>query len=149
MDSVAILLGAMFILKNNTVSYAATKVDVNIGGKNFTATLHDNASAKAFTKHLPESFNMSELNGNEKYKYLDYELPADEKKVGTIHAGDIMLYGDDCIVIFLMFYGKIMKVSENLRKWQGTKISLLLCQVMVDLNRLGHLAQVLQEMMFR
>lgn len=100
MFSVAILLGAMFILKNNTVSYAATKVDVNIGGKNFTATLHDNASAKAFTKHLPESFNMSELNGNEKYKYLDYELPADEKKVGTIHAGDIMLYGDDCIVIF-------------------------------------------------
>lgn len=100
MFSVAILLGAMFILKNNTVSVAATKINVNIGGKNFTATLEDNASAKAFTKYLPESFNMSELNGNEKYKYLDYELPADEKKVGAIHAGDIMLYGDDCIVIF-------------------------------------------------
>ena len=100
MFSVAILLGAMFVLKNNTVSYAATKINVNIGGKNFTATLEDNASANAFTKHLPESFNMSELNGNEKYKYLDYELPADEKKVGAIHAGDIMLYGDDCIVIF-------------------------------------------------
>jgi len=100
MFSVAILLGAMFVLKNNTVSFAATKINVNIGGKNFTATLEDNASANAFTKHLPESFNMSELNGNEKYKYLDYELPADEKKVGAIHAGDIMLYGDDCIVIF-------------------------------------------------
>ena len=100
MFSVAILLGAMFVLKNNTVSVAATKINVNIGGKNFTATLEDNASANAFTKHLPESFNMSELNGNEKYKYLDYELPADEKKVGAIHAGDIMLYGDDCIVIF-------------------------------------------------
>ena len=100
MFSVAILLGAMFVLKNNTVSVAATKVNMNIGGKNFTATLEDNASANAFTKHLPESFNMSELNGNEKYKYLDYELPADEKKVGAIHAGDIMLYGDDCIVIF-------------------------------------------------
>lgn len=100
MFSVAILLGAMFILKNNTVSVAATKINVNIGGKNFTATLEDNASAKAFTKYLPESFNMSELNGNEKYKYLDYELPADEKKVGAIHDGDIMLYGDDCIVIF-------------------------------------------------
>ncbi|MBR1597885.1 MAG: Ig-like domain-containing protein [Lachnospiraceae bacterium] len=96
----AILLGGIFILKNNTVSVAATKINVNIGGKNFTATLEDNASAKAFAKHLPESFNMSELNGNEKYKYLDYELPADEKKVGTIHAGDIMLYGNDCIVIF-------------------------------------------------
>lgn len=100
MLSVAILLGAMFVLKNNTVSVAATKINVNIGGKNFTATLEDNASANTFTKHLPESFNMSELNGNEKYKYLDYELPADEKKVGAIHAGDIMLYGDDCIVIF-------------------------------------------------
>lgn len=100
MVSVAFLLGVIFILKNNIVSVAATKINVNIGGKNFTATLNDNASAKAFTKHLPESFNMSELNGNEKYKYLDYELPADEKKVGAIHAGDIMLYGDDCIVIF-------------------------------------------------
>lgn len=100
MVSVAFLLGVIFILKNNIVSVAATKINVNIGGKNFTATLNDNASAKAFTKHLPESFNMSELNGNEKYKYLDYELPADEKKVGAIHAGDIMLYVDDCIVIF-------------------------------------------------
>ena len=70
MVSVAFLLGVIFILKNNIVSVAATKINVNIGGKNFTATLNDNASAKAFTKHLPESFNMSELNGNEKYKYL-------------------------------------------------------------------------------
>lgn len=54
MVSVAFLLGVIFILKNNIVSVAATKINVNIGGKNFTATLNDNASAKAFTKHLPE-----------------------------------------------------------------------------------------------
>lgn len=40
------------------------------------------------------------LSGNEKYKYLKYELPEYAKQVNIIHAGDIMLYGSDCIVIF-------------------------------------------------
>lgn len=40
------------------------------------------------------------MNGNEKYKYLKYELPEYAKQVNIIHAGDIMLYGSDCIVIF-------------------------------------------------
>ena len=43
---------------------------------------------------------MSELNGNEKYKYLSYELPTNKKKVKRIKAGDIMLYGSDCLVVF-------------------------------------------------
>ena len=43
---------------------------------------------------------MSELNGNEKYKNLSYELPENAKQIKSIHAGDIMLYGSDCIVIF-------------------------------------------------
>lgn len=43
---------------------------------------------------------MDELNGNEKYHYLDSSLPTDSYRPGTIHAGDIMLYGSSCVVLF-------------------------------------------------
>ena len=43
---------------------------------------------------------MKELNGNEYYSYLDFNLKNNEEKVKNINAGDVMLYGDNCIVIF-------------------------------------------------
>ena len=43
---------------------------------------------------------MSELNGNEKYFYLESALPTVSEQVEEIHAGDLMLYGDDCLVLF-------------------------------------------------
>ncbi len=76
------------------------KMRIKIGGKEFTASLENNETSKAFQALLPTTLNMSELNGNEKYCYLDQSLPANSEKVGTIHAGDIMLYGSSCIVIF-------------------------------------------------
>ena len=43
---------------------------------------------------------MSELNGNEKYYYLDDSLPTETYRPGTIQAGDLMLYGSSCVVLF-------------------------------------------------
>jgi hypothetical protein len=43
---------------------------------------------------------MQELNGNEKYVYLDNTFPSNPVKVNHINKGDIMLYGKDCLVIF-------------------------------------------------
>lgn len=43
---------------------------------------------------------MRELNGNEKYYYLNSSLPTNAQKVGYINAGDVMLYGNSCLVIF-------------------------------------------------
>lgn len=43
---------------------------------------------------------MRELNGNEKYFYLPDALPADPVRPGSIRAGDLMLYGSDCLVLF-------------------------------------------------
>lgn len=76
------------------------KITINAGGATFTATLADNETARAFARMLPLTLNMSELNGNEKYYYLDSSLPADSNNPGTINAGDIMLYGSDCLVLF-------------------------------------------------
>ena len=60
----------------------------------------ENDSTQAFASMLPLTLDMNELNGNEKYFYLDSSLPADSNNPGTINAGDIMLYGSDCLVLF-------------------------------------------------
>ena len=77
-----------------------TPVKIKIGKKSFKAVFYDNDTANALLEKTPVKIKMSELNGNEKYKYLKYELPTDEKKINKIKAGDIMLYGSDCLVLF-------------------------------------------------
>ena len=73
---------------------------VIVGNKTFTATLADNATADAFKALLPLTLDMTELNGNEKYNYLNTNLPSAATNPGTIHSGDIMLYGRNCVVLF-------------------------------------------------
>jgi hypothetical protein len=96
---VIILMGCMpadhCMAKNNN-----NQINIEIGKKTFKATLYNNKTSKALLKKFPLSCKMSELNGNEKYKYLSYELPTNEKNVKMIKAGDIMLYGSDCLVVF-------------------------------------------------
>ena len=75
-------------------------VTIQINGKNFSATLEDNPTARAFVERLPLEVDMTELNGNEKYFNLDGDLPSDSRRVGQIHAGDLMLFGSNCVVLF-------------------------------------------------
>lgn len=83
-----------------TPAQAETGVKVKVGTKTFNGVLYDNPTSKALMKRMPVSYRMSDLNKNEKYKYLSYTLPTNEKAVRRIKAGDIMLYGDDCLVVF-------------------------------------------------
>lgn len=73
---------------------------ITIGGVRFTAVLEDNAAAKAFAAMLPMTLVMEELNGNEKYHYLDTGLPVESVRPGTIREGDLMLWGSSCVVLF-------------------------------------------------
>lgn len=75
-------------------------ITVTVGDRTFSATLEQNSTAEAFRALLPLTLEMRDLHGNEKYHYLGQSLPTNRTSVGTIHAGDIMLYGDDCIVLF-------------------------------------------------
>lgn len=73
---------------------------IEAGGKSFTATLSDTPAARALLERLPMTVTMDELNGNEKYCYLPDSLPTNAERPGDIHAGDLMLYGSDCLVLF-------------------------------------------------
>ena len=73
---------------------------VKIGDQTFSAVLEDNDTGRAFAALLPMELHMTELNGNEKYHYLLGPLPSASQRVGHIEAGDIMLFGDSCVVVF-------------------------------------------------
>ena len=95
-----VILLTVLLLYLPTTASAGTPVKIQVGKKTYKATFYNNKTAKALLKRLPVSYKMNELNGNEKYKYLNYNLPTNEKAVKKIKAGDIMLYGSDCLVIF-------------------------------------------------
>lgn len=75
-------------------------LEISIGENAYTVYLEDNETAKELIKRLPMELTMDDLHGNEKYDYLPESLPAAEENIGTIHAGDLMLFGSDCLVLF-------------------------------------------------
>ena len=75
-------------------------ITITVNERSFAATLEDNEAGRAFAAMLPLTLDMSEMNGNEKYHYLDESLPTESYRPGTIQAGDLMLYGSSCVVLF-------------------------------------------------
>ena len=86
--------------KESNSNEVINSVKVTINGKQYTIQLEDNETVKSFVNLLPQEFNMSELNGNEKYIYLDTTLPTNSSNPKHINSGDVMLYGNNCLVIF-------------------------------------------------
>ena len=77
-----------------------TKMKIKIGARTFTATLLDNPTTTRLKAMLPLTLDMSELNGNEKYFHFSTNLPTDASNPGTIRNGDLMLWGDNSLVLF-------------------------------------------------
>ncbi|MBQ9312170.1 MAG: hypothetical protein IJ213_03890 [Bacteroidales bacterium] len=73
---------------------------IKIGNREFKAQLENSKTVEVLLKLLPIDVNMQELNGNEKYVYLSENLPTATYKPNKINKGDIMLYGQNCLVIF-------------------------------------------------
>lgn len=84
--------------KNSNEVISSMKVIIN--GNEYIVKLENNETVRSLINLLPLEFTMNELNGNEKYVYLNNTLPTDSYNPGRINAGDIMLFGDNCLVIF-------------------------------------------------
>ncbi|WP_325177761.1 cyclophilin-like fold protein [Pantoea sp. 1B4] len=77
------------------------KIIMTINHQSYEIALADNATAKAFVQQLPLTMTMEELNGNEMFADLPAALNSDPHKSGTIQQGDVMLYGNKTLVLFL------------------------------------------------
>lgn len=73
---------------------------LTINGNEYAAVLAETAAAKELRTLLPITMTMQELNGNEKHGDLPASLPQDIYQPGTIHTGDILLWGEDTLVLF-------------------------------------------------
>ena len=82
-----------FALENETMQ-------MNIGDREYSVVLNDNNTTKALRELLPMTVIMSEFNGNEKYYHLKNSLPSRPEHIGQIKSGDVMLFGDDSLVVF-------------------------------------------------
>lgn len=100
---------------------------LKINNQSFSIDLEDNETVQKFIELLPLTMDMQELNGNEKYYYMETSLPTNSENVVYIEAGDIMLFGDNCLVLFYKSfstpysYTRIgrMENVENLETYVG------------------------------
>ena len=120
MTSITIILVVATLLSLSTLNFNKTDVEndlnnksevedimesvknikVSINDKEYDAIIENNETAKTFVSLLPQEFNMEELNGNEKYFYMGNSLPTNSYNPKHIEKGDIMLYGNNCLVVF-------------------------------------------------
>ncbi|MDO4538447.1 MAG: cyclophilin-like fold protein [Coriobacteriales bacterium] len=75
-------------------------IQVIIGGSAFIATLDEGAAGQELARRLPLSLTMEELHGNEKYCYTGQDFGGNASVPDAIHAGDLMAFGGDCLVLF-------------------------------------------------
>jgi hypothetical protein len=74
---------------------------ITVGSTIFTAKMYENETTQALLAQLPMTVNMSELNRKEKYYHLPNDLPAKStERPATIHAGEIMNWSGNSLVIF-------------------------------------------------
>ena len=99
---ILLVIVSLFIVgcKKYNIKEVKSSVKIVIDEKEFIIDLEDNETVKSFINMLPLELNMKELNGNEKYAYLDNSLPTNSSNPKRINAGDVMLYGNNCLVIF-------------------------------------------------
>ncbi len=120
--------------KNNTKKEQSTEkkeekpediissIKMRIGDEEFVVEVDSGPAGQEFAKATPFEVDMKDLNGNEKYYTgKDKFENVNEISVGYIESGDIMLYGDDTIVIFYdnfkteYKYTRLGRVDEKTR----------------------------------
>ena len=88
------------ITNNNEKENKMAKIYASLNSEKLEINLEENSTASALVKLLPLDITMNDLNKNEKYAYLDESLPTNTYSPKHIEAGDVMLFGDNCLVIF-------------------------------------------------
>lgn len=116
------VLSILMCFMNISSAQQMHKVNLNIQGEIFNLELESNDTTEALLKHLPLKMELADLHANEKYEYLPFSLPTTSYEPITIEEGDVLLFNDNCFVIFYKTfknpgysYSKIGKVEDTKR----------------------------------
>lgn len=83
-----------------TASLMKDTIIIQVGKTSFKAILETNAAATSLKAMLPLTLEMKDLNSNEKFSELTRDLPTQVTNLGTIHSGDLLLWGSTTLVLF-------------------------------------------------
>lgn len=89
-----------YVCTVNVTRKKVSQLKITVKDKVFTGQLYDNVTTRELIKNLPITIIMKDLNRNEKYYNMKSGLPTKASIPSKINAGDIMLYGNDCLVFF-------------------------------------------------
>ena len=95
-----ILTFMLFFINCNAFGDNMQNIIITIKNKKYEAILYDNSTTKELIKKFPITITMSDLNGNEKYYNFSKSFSTSSENVANINKGDIMLFGNNCLVIF-------------------------------------------------
>ena len=115
--------------QNDNENTQSMTMNITAGGKTITATLADNATAKALAEKLKSGAVTVEMkaNGFEHYGSLGFSLERHDEQISAV-SGDIMLYNGNNICVFYgnnswsyTPLGKVDgKTADELRAFFGT-----------------------------
>ena len=126
--SLLLLIGCTSNKENNKEEEFMDKVNITINNKEYILELEDTKTTREFLNILPLNITMEELNGNEKYIYLENRFTTNSSVPEIINKGDVMLYRNNCLVIFYKTftttysYTKIGHIN-NLEEMDGDNIT--------------------------
>lgn len=129
--SLLLLIGCTSNKENNKEEEFMDKVNITINNKEYILELEDTKTTREFLNILPINITMEELNGNEKYIYLENRFTTNSSVPEIINKGDVMLYGNNCLVIFYKTftttysYTKIGHIN-NLEEMDGNIITVII-----------------------
>ena len=104
MKKILLLVFSLFLLSGcQRIDYEKKeeeKMHLVLQNESYEIVLENNETVSKLLTLLPISLEMQELNENEKYVYLDTVFPNHPEKIQTIQKGDLMLYQENCLVLF-------------------------------------------------
>lgn len=107
-----ILTFMLFFINCNAFGDNMQNIIITIENKKYEAILYDNSTTKELIKKFPITITMSDLNGNEKYYNFSKSFYTSSENVANINKGDIMLFGDNCLVIFYKSFSTRYKYTK-------------------------------------
>lgn len=107
-----ILTFMLFFINCNAFGDNMQNIIITIENKKYEAILYDNSTTKELIKKFPITITMSDLNGNEKYYNFSKSFSTSSENVASINKGDIMLFGDNCLVIFYKSFSTHYKYTK-------------------------------------
>lgn len=109
---IALVVGAVFLVKNavdndqEKLLEEAIKeigelpnINVSIGGESYTAITQVSYASQNFISNIPVSIEMKDEGSNKKQGCTYFKFSGDTVRAKEVKRGDILLYGDSCIVI--------------------------------------------------